>query len=363
MDVSYLELSELLDDEFAGANGRLVCDEVDAFLLDGVQLTSQLLERIMRCMLFALPHDYPSGSVIILPNPVNRYCIDLRLPPGSPPKDWFRNKKIKKEDQRGPDGKRDMSVRINVPELVQCVHHGREVKGRHVITSIAGTLESNRQPAFIRDWEKAGYTVRVQERRGGSEQMLDEVLVSSMQQTILRFGSSKLGAGLGQKQHTLVLLSGDGNRNHDHGSFAETIQLALSDGMFVEIWAWRHSVSKVYTKSFMEHYGGSFSVRYLDDHRFANGPLLYWQLWCDVSRLRFAELALCLRVQLLHQLMSRPTTTTTTTGCSVPYPSSSYKMLQLPRFKPLITKPHHKLLIDNVVPCSSLPSDTTKGLT
>jgi hypothetical protein len=236
--------------------------------------------------------------------------------------------------QVGPDGKRDMSVRINVPELVQCVHHGREVMGRHVITSIAGTLESNRQPAFIRDWEKAGYTVRVQERRGGSEQMLDEVLISSMQQTILKFGSSKLGA------HTLVLLSGDGNRNHDHGSFAETIQDALSHGMFVEIWAWRHSVSKVYTKSFMEHYGGSFSVRYLDDHRFANGPLLYWQLWCDVSRLRFAELALCLRVQLLHQLISRPTTTTTTTGCSVPYPSSSYKMLQLPRFKPLMTKPH-----------------------
>jgi hypothetical protein len=169
--------------------------------------------------------------------------------------------------QVGPDGKRDMNMRINVPELVQCVHQGRDVKGRFVITSIAGTLEANRQPAFIRDWEKAGYVVRVQERRGGSEQMLDEVLISSMQQTILRFGASKLGAGPGQKQHTLVLLSGDGNTNHDHHSFAETIQLALSDGMFVEIWAWKNSVSKVYTKSFMEHYGGSFSVRYFDDHR------------------------------------------------------------------------------------------------
>lgn len=169
--------------------------------------------------------------------------------------------------QVGPDGKRDMNMKINVPELVQCVHQGRDVKGRFVITSIAGTLEANRQPAFIRDWEKAGYVVRVQERRGGSEQMLDEVLISSMQQTILRFGASKLGAGPGQKQHTLVLLSGDGNTNHDHHSFAETIQLALSDGMFVEIWAWKNSVSKVYTKSFMEHYGGSFSVRYFDDHR------------------------------------------------------------------------------------------------
>lgn len=96
MDVSYLELSELIDDDFADANGRLVCDEVDAFLLNGVQLTPKLLERIMQFMLFALPHDYPTGKVVILPNPMSRFCIDLRLPPDGPPKDWFRSKKLKK---------------------------------------------------------------------------------------------------------------------------------------------------------------------------------------------------------------------------------------------------------------------------
>jgi len=161
------------------------------------------------------------------------------------------------------DGKRDVSVRINVPELVQCVYNGRDVKSRHLITSVA---DKGRQPAFIRDWEKLGYEVRVQERRGGSEQMLDEALMVPMQQAMIRFGS-KDGAGPDQKHHTLVLLSGDGNRNDDHHSFAETIQDALRVGMFVEVWAWKNSVSKVYTQEFAQHYGGSFAVRYFDDYR------------------------------------------------------------------------------------------------
>ncbi len=163
------------------------------------------------------------------------------------------------------DGRRDVSLRINVNALVECVHQGRDVKGRHLITSVAKTLEGGRQPAFIRDWQKIGYDVRVQERRGGGEQMLDEVLMVAMQQTIIKFGASKLGSE--QRQHTLVLLSGDGNRNDDHHSFAETIESALADGMFVEVWAWRNSVSRVYTQNFKKHYGGSFAIRYFDEFR------------------------------------------------------------------------------------------------
>lgn len=169
--------------------------------------------------------------------------------------------------QVGPDGKRDVSIRINVSDLVDCVYQGRDVKGRYLVTSVAKTLDGNRQPTFIRDWQKVGFDVRVQDRRGGSEQMLDEVLIVSMQATIMKFGASKLGTGPDQKQHTLVLLSGDGNTNHDHHSFAETIESALADGMFVEVWAWRNSVSRVYTQGFMKHYGGSFTVRYFDDYR------------------------------------------------------------------------------------------------
>ena len=43
--------------------------------------------------------------------------------------------------QVGPDGRRDTSVRINVPALVRCVHQDRDVKGRHLITSVGGTLD------------------------------------------------------------------------------------------------------------------------------------------------------------------------------------------------------------------------------
>jgi hypothetical protein len=166
--------------------------------------------------------------------------------------------------QVGADGKtRDLSVRISVADLVDCVHQGRDVQERHVITSIDKSLDGSKQPAFIRNWQKLGYDVRVQERRGGSEQFLDEVLIVAMQQTMLKFGSSRPD----QKQRTLVLLSGDGNNNDDHTSFAETVETALGQGFFVEIWAWKHSASRVYTKSFKENYGGSFTVRFFDEFR------------------------------------------------------------------------------------------------
>jgi hypothetical protein len=91
---SALTLPELLDNEFTSDTGRLICDEGDAFLLDGSnQLTPQLLERMMRCMLFALPHHFPWGPVVILPNPVDRFCLDLRH---RPPQNWFRNRKFQK---------------------------------------------------------------------------------------------------------------------------------------------------------------------------------------------------------------------------------------------------------------------------
>ena len=154
-------------------------------------------------------------------------------------------------------------------ELVRCVHQDRDVKGRHVITSVAGTLDKQqgKKPSFIQDWADLGYEVRVQERRGGSEQFLDETLMVPMMETVRRFGSAKLGSGPGRKQHTLVLLSGDGNSNGRHHSFAEIIQDALSEGMFVEIWAWRSSASRVYTQEFIQHYGSSFSIHYFDNYR------------------------------------------------------------------------------------------------
>ena len=94
---SALSLAELLDDGFANEDGRLVCDEADAFLTDeGDQLTPDLLERIMRLMLFALPHEWHGQTFVIMPNPINRFCIDLRTRSESPPMDWFRNRKLQK---------------------------------------------------------------------------------------------------------------------------------------------------------------------------------------------------------------------------------------------------------------------------
>jgi hypothetical protein len=152
---------------------------------------------------------------------------------------------------------------------VQCVHQDRDVKGRFLKTSVAGTLDKlqGKKPVFLQDWDALGYDVRVQERRGGTEQMLDEALMVPMLETIRRFGSSRIGTGPDHKQHTLVLLSGDGSSNGRHHSFAEIIQDALSEGMFVEVWAWRRSAGRVCTQEFIQHYGARFSIRYFDDHR------------------------------------------------------------------------------------------------
>ena len=93
---SALALAELLDDGFAADDGRLVCDDAEAFVTDDAgQLTPRLLERIMSFMLFALPHEYPGQSLVIMPNPISRFCIDLRARSETPP-DWFRNKKFQK---------------------------------------------------------------------------------------------------------------------------------------------------------------------------------------------------------------------------------------------------------------------------
>jgi hypothetical protein len=96
-NISELSLPELLDEAFANDDGKLVLDEGDAFIMEDVgQLTPRLLERIMRCMLFALPYDVPGGAFIVMPNPVDRYCIDLRDTPDRPRMNWFRSRKIQK---------------------------------------------------------------------------------------------------------------------------------------------------------------------------------------------------------------------------------------------------------------------------
>lgn len=96
-NLSELALCELLDEEFTEDDGRLICDEGDAFVLEGAgQLTLQVLERILHCMLFALPHEYAEQSFIIMPNPVSRFCLDLRATTDRPPTNWFRNRKLQK---------------------------------------------------------------------------------------------------------------------------------------------------------------------------------------------------------------------------------------------------------------------------
>jgi hypothetical protein len=99
MQVSALSVCELLSPAFSCVGGRLICDKRDAFLLENFdELTPQILEQVMYHMLFALPQELPWGTVAILPNPVNRFCIDLREQRGkdNSPTKWMRSKKFRK---------------------------------------------------------------------------------------------------------------------------------------------------------------------------------------------------------------------------------------------------------------------------
>lgn len=66
---------------------KVVQDPNDGFLLID-ELTGELLQRCISIVLFALP---AGRGVTFLPNPNQRFCLDLRKDI-----DWFRNKKVKR---------------------------------------------------------------------------------------------------------------------------------------------------------------------------------------------------------------------------------------------------------------------------
>ena len=140
-------------------------------------------------------------------------------------------------------------------------------------------------------WRRENYQLTLFERtHANAEQGVDSSLIADMQRSMLRFRVS---------DHTLVLLTGDGNGNGGHASFLEAVHHTLTEtnwkvlahrnpsekhelrGPFlsaspplactflqVEVWSWRATCSGHYRRM-QENYGstGRFQLKFLDIYR------------------------------------------------------------------------------------------------
>ena len=135
---------------------------------------------------------------------------------------------------------------LSIGRLVGRIHGTRQLEQRVVVGS-------GHKPAHWARWKEAGYQVHVDERRG-PEIFVDEALMSQLARTTgLTFPRARV----------LALVTGDGNANGGRATFPEHIQTALLRGWYVELYAWKGTAHRTYTK-FVEAYPKKFKLIYLD---------------------------------------------------------------------------------------------------
>eukprot|EP01039_Chlorochromonas_danica_P001446 gene1446-1571_t len=154
-------------------------------------------------------------------------------------------------------GSNHVLVEDTLVSLVEC---GRPCLQRLLFGSFS---HADERVAMAR-WEDFTYEVHLAHRHHGQrEQFVDDAMIAQVHDAVLRYPSPP------HPQHTLALLTGDGNDNHGRSSFFSASTLALQQGWKVEVWAWRACLSKQY-QDLLQSYGhdvGLFRINYLDDHK------------------------------------------------------------------------------------------------
>ena len=163
----------------------------------------------------------------------------------------------------------DLAVRISIPELCDVVRFGRRPKEQSVVGSSSGS--GTHSPVWQAEYEKEGFSVHLEERRGGGEQMVDDALHAQAMAALDKdFGKGRLS-------QTLVLLSGDGNVNYGRTSFPGVVKKAMSINADleargraplwkVEIIAWERGLSGM-LKNLRQAHPGYISIRLLNRYR------------------------------------------------------------------------------------------------
>ena len=166
------------------------------------------------------------------------------------------------------DGERDLSVRVSIPKLLDVVRHGR-----HPITQmVAGSKNGVGDPRWKHAYENEHVVVHLEDRRGGDEQAVDDLIHAQALQTL-----NTVDFGKGPRSQTLILLTGDGNDNGGRTRFPDIVIAAMRhnttrqiDGRDplwkVEIVSWNRSLSGE-LKRLRDLYPEYIFIRLLDQHR------------------------------------------------------------------------------------------------
>ena len=162
---------------------------------------------------------------------------------------------------------REHDIRLSVPKLCDVVRFGRHPKVQVVVGSCSGA----RAPSWQKPYEKEGFSVHLEEARGGGQQMVDDVIhAQAMAALCKNFGKGRLS-------QTLVLLTGDGNGNHGRTTFPGIVAEAMKHNAqreangneplwSVEIISWERALSDS-MKALRDAYPDYISIRLLDLYR------------------------------------------------------------------------------------------------
>ena len=138
-------------------------------------------------------------------------------------------------------------------QLAKHVEAGRDVRERVVIGS-------HEMHATRDEWERLGYVVAADTRRG-PERFVDDALHAQLMRTAARrFDPPR----------TIVLVTGDGNSNEGRTNFPECVEEALKNSWWVELFSWRRSLSQTYA-ALAREYADQFTICYLEDMQAQEG--------------------------------------------------------------------------------------------
>jgi hypothetical protein len=127
-------------------------------------------------------------------------------------------------------GRPHKRLRINVPKLTELLTKGG-VPGLRIMV---GSDDDPRGGRWVAKWE--GYRVQIAARQG-PEAMVDEFLHAQMYNCCF---TNRVDAHV----TTIVLVTGDGNRNGGRSNFPAVVEHLKPLGYRFEVWAWRASLSQ-----------------------------------------------------------------------------------------------------------------------
>mmetsp|Transcript_3897 Transcript_3897/g.5754 ORF Transcript_3897/g.5754 Transcript_3897/m.5754 type:complete len:630 (+) Transcript_3897:48-1937(+) len=154
---------------------------------------------------------------------------------------------------------RDTDIKIRPEVVSEIVERQRRAKTRFCAGS-----HSNRYPQtkkWMAPWKEKQYKVYSLPNDAGGEHGVDETIQNEARKAILDHDLDRT------INHTLILVTGDGNANDGKATFPEIVQsVILRRNWRAEVWSWQNCTSSTYKKMCKE-FPSKMDLRYLDDYR------------------------------------------------------------------------------------------------